>query len=171
MNRRTAERWMSMAMDGELSPRRQERLDAYLKAHPDVQQIRDEWGHLGAQLRQLPVTPPQTPAAAWQDVQRAIRVGQSEHTSDSVPTRHFALGWASATVAVILMLAGAGVWLVGLGNRGMPGPIALADRTQVEWIETDVPDAMSMVYEDETTGLTVIWVMMADPDQENDYAG
>lgn len=171
MNRRKAEQWMSMAMDGELSARRQARLDVYLEKHPEVEQACGEWGNFGERLRQDPVIPPQTPAAAWQDVQRAIRLQNSDLNMVSTSIRHIALGWASAAVAAILLLAGAGVWLLGSGKQGLPVPIAVADRTQVEWIETDVPDAMSMVYEDETTGLTVIWVMMDAPDQENDHAG
>ena len=78
--------------------------------------------------------------------------------------------WAGALAAVCLLLVG--VWSVWRGPDAppYPGAIALADRTEVEWVETDLPDAFSMVYEDADTGLTVIWVMVDEPGEEDEHA-
>lgn len=167
MNSRKAEYWLSLAMDGELSPRRQAKLNAYLTLHPELEQLRRDWEEAGQRLRQIPVVTPQTPAAAWQDVQRAIRM--ETPAVSAAPIHRW--GWAGAVLAGILVLAGAGLLLIGSPSGQVLGPIALADRTQVEWIETDVPDAMSMVFEDASTGLTVIWVMMNEPVEEDEHAG
>ena len=35
-----------------------------------------------------------------------------------------------------------------------------------KWVETDIPNAMTMVIEDEETGLTMIWVDVPDPEEE-----
>ena len=169
MNRHKAELWLSMALDGELSARRRAKLDAWLAKHPELDDLQDEWRTIGEQTRAQIPRAPQTPEAAWQDVQRAIRL-----QSTGAPSRHAPIQgrfkWAGAIAAAFLVLAGA--WLL----LRSPDPIAIdtiaaADRTKVEWLETDLPDAMSMVYEDADTGLTVIWVSIQDNGEEDEHAG
>ena len=47
------------------------------------------------------------------------------------------------------------------------GMLAMGAAADVEWVETDVENADTMVYWDEETDLTVIWLIVdeaADPD-------
>lgn len=175
MNRQHAEQWLSQALDGELSPRRQRKLEAYLAAHPELRQRETEWRAIGAQLHaQLPA-PAHTSEAAWQDVQRAIRLQQAgkqavEPSSEAAAGIWLYLRRMGVGAGIVLVALGAWIWL----RAPVPGPaatIAEADRTEVEWVETDLPDAMSMVYEDTETGITVIWVMTDEQIEENDHAG
>ena len=61
----------------------------------------------------------------------------------------------------------AGIWWYQGGKVDKRGRFySQSGGTEVEWVETNIPDAMAMVYEDAETGLTVIWVDV--PNQEND---
>jgi len=166
MNRKKAELWMSMALDGELSPRRVARLEAYLNQHPELMEDRATWKANAEFLRaHCRVASAQTAASAWQDVCRAIRLADSSsHEGEGFD---FRLKWASALAALLLLFAGAGVVYRTLQSPAWT-VVAEADRTEVEWVETDLPDAMSMVYEDADTGLTVIWVLVTE---EHGHAG
>ncbi len=169
MNRKKAEQWLSMALDGELSARRRARLDAYLAAHPELDDLRNDWQAIGDRYRAAMPPCPQTPEAAWHDVRRAIRV-QGDLPHGEIVTFQGRMKWAGALAAAFLVMMGA--WLlVQSPDPGRVGTIAAADRTEVEWVETDLPDAMSMVYEDAETGLTVIWVLVHENGEEDGHAG
>jgi anti-sigma factor RsiW len=171
MNRLQAEKWLSQALDNELSPRRQARLEAYLAAHPDMQDLRARWQEVGAALRQQQQPLPQTPAAAWADVQRAIRLRAANDAAQ--PVRWRGLGgtrFAGALAATVLLITGVWYTLTDKQDIGSLRTIAEADRTEVEWVETDLPGAMSMVYEDADTGLTVIWVLVEEGSKESEHA-
>ncbi len=171
MNRLKAEQWLSMALDGELSPRRRAKLDAYLAAHPELADLQKEWVAIGNQYREQPVVQAQTPEAAWQDVQRMIRLRKS--TAASQPQwrpRYVRIQLAGVAVAALVIAFG--FWRITQIPPDAPfARIAEADRTEVEWVETDLPDAMSMVYEDADTGLTVIWVLVHDNGEDDEHAG
>lgn len=169
MNKERAEYWLSQALDGELSPRRQRRLEKALAKDPSLADLREQWLAIGLSCRAQTVEPPQTPEAAWQDVQRAIRLSADESRQPSPSCFGGVWRW-SLSAAAVLMLS-VGIWW---GSRPVDYPravIPLAERTQVEWVESDLPDAISMVYEDGDTGITVIWVMMDDVQEDNGHAG
>lgn len=168
MNRKKAEQWLSQAMDGELSPRRTQQLEAWLKDHPEEgQAIQSAWKRVGEQLRAVQPLPRQTPEAAWSDVRRELR----KIVADPEPSKMlWRLSWAGAAVALVFLLV-SGIWLRQGATPGVGSVIAHADRTEVEWVETDLPDAVSMVYEDEKTGLTVIWVWLSENGEDDGPAG
>lgn len=171
MNRLKAEQWLSMALDGELSPRRRAKLDAYLAAHPELADLQKEWAAIGDRYREQTVEPAQTPEAAWQDVQRLIRLHKSTDTPQPQwRPRYVRIQLAGLAVAALVI--GFGFWRLTQLPPDIPfAAIAEADRTEVEWVETDLPDAMSMVYEDADTGLTVIWVLVHDNGEDDEHAG
>ncbi len=167
MNRKKAEQWLSLAMDGELDERRLRKLEAYLEQHPEMALLRDQWTQVGSFAREAVPVAMQTPEAAWQDVQRAIRLQGDKPRESAV----WSWKWAGGVMAACL--AGVLLWV---GLRAGPDPvpagyIAQADRTEVEWVETELPDAISMVYEDAESGVTVIWVLTEEARKDDEHAG
>ena len=143
--------------DGELSLRRRAKLDAYLAQNPELQALRDDWASIGSRMQTEPVPRGRTPEATWANVQRSIRLG--EDPGPAVPDWHFGsrLRVAGTTMAALLAVL-AVAWFTWLAPRDAP-QVAEREPIEVEWVETDLPDAVSMVYQDQETGWTVIWVM------------
>ncbi len=171
MNRRKAEQWISRALDGELSPGRQARLARALENDPALADLRRKWASYRELLRAAIREPAQTPEAAWQDVRRAIRLESGRKDAQPAEIRFGGrVKWASAMAVTMLLLLG-GIYSIQYRARHETDRVAQSDRTIVEWVESDLPDAMSMVYEDEETGLTVIWVLTAENGEEDPHAG
>ena len=168
MKKEKIERWMSQAMDGELSPRQLRKLESALAVHPEWSAARQPWEALGHSLRDRDVVPQRTAEAAWQDVQRAIRLQEEEKAG--LAAISWTWRWAPAAAALIVAAFIGWRWMAAPAPVGFI-PIAAADRTVVEWVETDLPDAMSMVYEDEETGLTIIWLLVQENGEESRHAG
>ena len=148
----------SRIADGELSPRRAARLQAHLDVCPGCLKIRDQWVSVGVRLRERKIPAPKAPEAAWADVRRAIRAGQADrHEAEETWAIGAPLRWAAA--ALLVMILGSGVFLTR--QKGAVG-VARAGATEVEFVETGLPDAMPMVYEDSESGCTVIWVVEAN---------
>jgi len=164
MNCRTAQKWISAAMDGELSPRRRARLDRHLETCAGCRAAREAWGGYGVRLKAG--VPPAPPAEqAWLDIRRAIRTSRPEPEPAGVPWAR--LRWAVAAAVVLLAAVS-----VPLFRRAGPAEQAggAAPRTEVEMVETSLPGAMMMVYEDEESGMTMIWVVEANG-EERGHAG
>lgn len=158
MNCEKAQKWISLEMDGELSPRRMARLQAHLEMCPGCRQTRDEWTSVGIRMRDRQIPVLKTPEAAWADVRRAIRSDEEERfEAEESWVIGAPLRWAAA--ALLVMILGSGLFLnLQKGGRGM----ARAGGTEVEFVETGLPDATPMVYEDSESGWTVIWVVEAN---------
>ena len=158
MNCEKAQKWISLEMDGELSPRRAVRLQAHLGICPGCQKTRDEWVSVGVRMRERNVPILKSPEAAWADVRRAIRSDQEErYETEEAWAGGAPLRWAAA--ALLVMILGSGLFLtLQKGTVGM----ARAGATEVEFVETGLPDATPMVYEDAESGWTVIWVVEAN---------
>jgi len=161
---------MSQDLDGELSPRRKAVLKAHIAGCVSCQEAERLWREVGDQFRaqELPVS--QSPDAAWADVRRAIRNTEPDVSVEEVgPVWGRRMVWAMAAIAIVA------VGVLSLYLSVKPGgihPVSVAESggTTVEWVETDLPGATPMVYEDEETGWTVIWVVEADR-EENGHAG
>jgi anti-sigma factor RsiW len=160
MNCKKAQQWISRDLDGELGARRKSRLDAHISTCAACRELREQWGRVGAQLRETLPVAAQTPEAAWADVRRSIRVSRKEKELWPAWVLVPSVRWATA--AALLML----VTLFGLRTRQM----APVEGTTVELVETDLPGAAPMVYEDAGSGLTVIWVVESNG-KEGDHAG
>lgn len=161
MNRELAETYISYAVDGELPDRQRAELEAWLAAHPEDRDIAEQWKALGrlARVEAAAVAVPDT-ELAWHDIRRAIRNAVPEPAAQVSWFFRWRLALAAASVAVIY----ASVLTFGLMRGSGPAVVAAADnRTQVEWAETDVPGASTMVFQDEETGLAVVWLMTDEP--------
>jgi len=158
MNCEKAQKWISLEMDGELSPRRAAWLHAHLDACSSCQRSRDKWESIGVQMRKRLVPVMQTPEAEWADVRRAIRNDQEEREeAEEAWVLSAPLRWATATLLIMIL----GYGLFG-AFRKSPAGIARAGATQVEFVETGLPDSTPMVYTDAESGWTVIWVVEAN---------
>ncbi|MFH0981190.1 MAG: anti-sigma factor [Planctomycetota bacterium] len=158
MNCGKAQRWISLEMDGELSPRRLSALRAHLEGCPSCRQVREDWVQVGAELRDRKPPAGQAPEAAWADVRRAIR----NQAPAAEPAAEWVFGaplrWAAVAAALLVMAGGAVLFMKKAPMR----EAAREPATQVEMVETGLPDAAPMVYEDAESGLTVIWVVEAN---------
>lgn len=157
MKCKEAQEWMSQALDGELTPSQQARLEQHVAACPDCQAVRALWRQAGDLLRNEPVPVP--PAEVmWADVRRAIRQAKPEPAPVLGGWR---FTWAAALVGLALL--GAGLW-----GTLMPGRSSLGLRAEsvaepvVEWAEAELPGTSTMVYEDAENDTVVIWLMTAE---------
>jgi len=158
MNCEKAHKWISMELDGELSPHRSARLQAHLDKCPACFKAREAWLSVGNRMRERQVPVLKSPEAAWADVRRAIRSSEEERIEvEETWAIGAPLRWAAA--ALLVMMVGAGLFA---GMRKGPGGLVRGGGTVVEFVETGLPDAMPMVYEDSESGWTVIWVVEAN---------
>ncbi len=172
MNKLKAQQWMSQALDGELSARRRQRLEQWLAAHPEDRVLWDQWQQIGSQLRAAveAVPPLRSSAQAW----AGIRAELDDQKAAAGAWTWFggrSAAWAGSLAALLIIATGVWWW-----SFYTPTPVSTAvaevDRTQVEWIDTDIESAMPVVYTDAGTGLTVIWVSFDEEKREdNGYAG
>lgn len=156
MNRELAETYISRAMDGELPERQRAELETWLAAHPEDRELAAVWRSVGDLTRSnAAAVPVPDEDLAWQDIRRAIR--QEEHVGEPEPARFFQwrLSWGIAMVALVLVTVGA--W--GIRHTQPVGVQVVAGPAKIEWADTEVPGASTMVYQDEDTGLAVVWVI------------
>jgi predicted anti-sigma-YlaC factor YlaD len=171
MNCKKAQKWMSLEFDDALGERRQELLNAHLAACAQCRAVRQQWLQLRTACRTR--TPDQAIPAErmWQDVRRAIRDKSARSHEEPVSLREFLSHRRPvlAVAAIALVLAAgltAYVWrTTPAGMRTDLAPMAV-----VEFVETELPGAAPMVYQDAETGWTVIWVVEANG-KENRHAG
>lgn len=158
MNCRKARKWISMDIDGELSVGRKEHLYNHIRRCGMCNTLRDRWLSLGDHLRTHAQAPSQSAEAAWADVRRAIHLQAEEPSKVKWSLWSSSWRWAAAALAVLALgfTAGLGVWrYIGRGST----LLARLPSASVEWVETGLPRASTMVYEDGKSGLTVIWVV------------
>jgi anti-sigma factor RsiW len=163
MNCRQAERVLTRAMDGELPAAERAGLEEHLRACRVCRATEAAWREAGGFLRAQEVpTPP--PDVMWADVQRAIRQAEAQPRATG-PLLGWRLGWATAIVmAMFVGMVGLATWRQR--ERVEARALAATPQPQVEWAEAEMPGATTMVYEDEESGLAVIWLLSAENELE-----
>jgi anti-sigma factor RsiW len=167
MNCNRAQEWISAQRDGALDPARTEPLKAHLAACGACRAFALSLDTAARLLRERPAPAGPTPEAAWADVQRALR--QQPSTAPVFAPMWEWLGnrpWRLAgTAAACGVIAFTAVWRLATPAVPVPVPTPAAPHTtEVLHVATGLADASTMVYEDEETGWTVIWVMPAEGD-------
>lgn len=157
MNCARARKALSRRLDGELEPALRARLDEHLAGCAACRETDAAWREAGRLLREEPVRAP--PAEVmWADVRRAIRQLPAREETP-VPFIGWRLHGAAAIVgALFVMVAAVGLLRLSRGTTEISAQAAPA----VEWVESDVADASTMVYEDAEDGVVVIWLMTAE---------
>ena len=165
-NRR--EKLLSRYLDGDISRAGARKVETWMEEDDSLRKTREEYEALGDLLRQGGAVD-ECPSAErmWQDVRRSIR----NLEPDAGPAQPAVFGsrvrWATAMVMVLF--AALGAWVV----LRAPEPGSGMDRVEaaeVEWVETDLPGASTMVYRDADTEMTVIWLLDAN-DAESTHVG
>jgi predicted anti-sigma-YlaC factor YlaD len=148
-----AEEWLSRSLDGELPADQRQALDEHLAACPSCRALQAEWSGFATLMRDQEIPAMQTPEAAWADVQRAIRLQGEARRDEGAGVFGWRLRWAGVSIAAVLL----GISALGLWRANRVGP-DMTQAVEVEFVETDIPGASPMVYQDAETGWTVIWV-------------
>ncbi len=163
MNREHLEELLSRDLDGDLSPAEQATLRAAEAADPTLVELRMAWQRVGQSLHDLPAPGVPDPGVAWQDVRRAIRLAAAEQPMPR-PGFGWRLAWSGGALSAALVLfVLAGRWWPAAAPAGV-AQAALRD-VEVEYVESDLPGGSPMVYQDEESGWTIVWVAAAEPAQ------
>lgn len=175
MKRKKLEQTVSRYIDGELSRGAADRVRESLQHDDELQAAEKEWDTIRTLLCSQPIPPIQTSEAAWADIQRELRRAEGDGR-EGWPVFDSRFKWATGMMTTIL-LAGV-VWFVSnwearnpkvaaLENQGDANTVdAIGGAVEVEWVEAELPGSTSIVFQDEDTGVTVIWLVEAN-DQES----
>lgn len=144
--------------DGELTEAEAARIEAQLESDPE---LRAHLESLKAARQAMAAVPPAAVDvdAAWATVEERLDqpVREDNRKVISFPR-------ALATMAAILVL-GMALWMpmrkMGGSANNLEG---LADESVVQMVETDIENATSIVYLDQPSGWTVVWVMEEEQD-------
>lgn len=172
MKRDNSERLENLSrwMDGELNTHETEMLESRIDLDAFLKNNRDVWMEIRSNLRmdagELPK--PAMVAADWAELESMLPTRRSWKNSRSMDHKliHFPWVWVGGFAAMAATVAiSIGVWV----HDTKPAPDlgnAFADldsEMSVSFVETDIPGASSMVYVDESSGWTIVWV--TDPQQ------
>ncbi|NKB23244.1 MAG: hypothetical protein GKR87_02410 [Kiritimatiellae bacterium] len=156
MNWTKAEKWISRELDGELAPQQRVRLEQHLNGCVECYALKEEWVSYSSMIGQkMAVEGGYTATQLWSDVRS--RLHAEEKDISPVGLLGMRRAWAGATLGVILAV-GLTLFFM-LNNSFRHDKLSEYSGVTVEWVETDMPEAMSMVYEHDETGLTVIWIV------------
>lgn len=156
---------ISRGLDADLDPSERERLEALLQADSEAAGTQRAWERLGDSLRvRSAEAPAPDPALAWQDIRRAIRLAEDDASPIAPPVSR--LRWAHALASLAIVgLFGLSAWqLWRTENR----PVTYPAYSRVEWVIPEVPGATTMIYTDEETDMTVIWMDVAQSPDPRD---
>lgn len=162
---------VSRGLDSDLSDKERDQLISLLGATPDAESARQAWERIGDEVREgASRTASPDPALAWQDIRRAI-----QHEEDQAFARP-AVGWRPAWVmaaAAVLILGMLSVSMWRLATGRAPDAASLASGgnetyRRVEWVKAELPGATTMIYTDEETDITVIWMDVAQNGEARD---
>lgn len=167
MNQRKAERWLSQYVDGELDARRTALLEAEMERDPALRAQAERWRSNGDQFRRFADAAAPDPSQGWGDVRTALagERGRARRPAHTVFGSRW--GWAAAML-VVLAVVGLRIRETGPGQE--VAALAAPETVEVEWAETELPGASTMIFRDEETGLTVVW-LVENGDAEDEHAG
>lgn len=154
---------ISRGLDHRLDHDERRTLNALLATDPEAARTDKVWTQIGDHLRlESRKIPSPDPHVAWQDIRREIRKQEGDGTSAETRGFTWRLTWAGALASVVVIgLLG---WSALRLTRSSPSEFLVAENpigNRVEWVETEIPGATTMIYTDTETELTVIWMDVA----------
>ncbi|HMP72404.1 MAG TPA: hypothetical protein PKE55_03990 [Kiritimatiellia bacterium] len=156
---------LSRALDSECSEAQRRTADALLATDPDAKVLQETWSELGDRMRSLPA-PVVDEELAWMNVQREIRSGRAEREALAGvfgPRLAWAFGLGLVLFALSILFVLRQEWTGDPRFARSATPI-----NQVEWVETGIPGATTMIFADASTGLTVVWMDVENGVRIND---
>jgi anti-sigma-K factor RskA len=152
MNCRHAEKALSRHLDGELPAEQVAHLEQHLASCAACRETAAIWQGYGDSLRAGQPSGIPDPTLAWHDIRRAIRT--REDPAAKVQGRPWwakPLPWAAATTTVALVAIG---YLLQFSPE-----TRLTGGGAVEYVDTDLPGASTIVYVDDESGWNIVWVV------------
>jgi hypothetical protein len=150
---------MSCLMDGELPADDADRLYQFLEANPDAIDWMESNQAIADSNRAVEYADPQT---SWEKIRTAISKDNGDKGASSkliqFPPLFRVLGIAAA-IALVASI----VWKNLPSTQLEVTERYAASQSVVEFVDTDIPDVSPVVYTDEISGWTVVWVAEMDP--------
>ncbi len=155
---------MSQLLDGELSPADASQLNAYLELHPEA----IDWME-GLDLARTSLSPQALSNTETEARAQAVlnSISNQEEATPSPETKSTLISFPRALRP---LAAAAAVALIGIISWNSLHKTSAQDESEylafqgseVQFVSTDIPDANPIVYTDNETGWTVIWVEKMD---------
>ena len=154
-----AQLFMSRLLDGELSPDDANRLHAFLGENPDAM----DWMESNQLIHDSESTTPFVDVdSLWNDLEPALEDrGQAPKKNDKF--LHFPVLFKTLGYAAALTLFASILWTSFVSSTDVSTERYAASESVVEFVDTEIPDASPVVYTDEASGWTVVWVSEMDP--------
>lgn len=154
-----AQLMMSRLMDGELSADDADRLHQYLETNPDS----IDWMESSQVVAESARPPVSTDSqSAWVSIRKAINEDTKNEEKSSNLVKFPSLFQILGVAAAIALVASI-VWTNLPSSQSEITERYAASQSVVEFVDTDIPDASPVVYTDEISGWTVVWVAEMDP--------
>lgn len=156
-----AQELMSRLLDGELSPDNATQLYTYLAAHPEDM----DWMESIDALREASAATPAIDShLVAQRVLSDIEKAQTPSTSNSGALLKFPKTLRPLAAAAAIALIGIVSWpSFQQKTTDEEGEFHALQGSEIEFVSTDIPDASTIVYTNDETGWTVVWVEQMDP--------
>lgn len=146
---------LSAELDGELSPEELRSLEQALGDQEELRNSAASWAEIGRRLGDTS----EIPVPRAEEMLARVQAAKDRMPSRGRPLVSFPGSWAAVAAAAILLFLAAGFWF-GVSDRRAGSALTAWEESQpVLWVETHVPDSSAVVYEDEETGVTVIWMV------------
>jgi anti-sigma factor RsiW len=159
MNCNQAEKALSRYLDGELPAGEVADLEQHLASCSSCRETADEWQGYGETLRADAPERTPDPTKAWHDIRRSLRNRENPITpTTSRPWWIRPLPWTGAAATVALFTIG---YFFGFSPSS-----EFPKGNTVEYVDTDLPGASTVVYVDDETGWNIVWVLESESEPD-----
>jgi anti-sigma factor RsiW len=150
---------MSQLLDGELSPDDADRLHAFLNRNPEAM----DWMESNQLIHDSEnATSIIDVDSAWQNIEANL-ASQNPAPKKTGKLLQFPVLFQTLGYAAALTLFASLLWTSFISSPDAHTERYAASESVVEYVDTEIPDASPIVYTDEASGWTVVWVTEMDP--------
>lgn len=154
-----AQLFMSRLLDGELAPKDADRLHAFLDENPDA----TDWMESNQLIHDSNnATPFVDVDSVWKNLEPVLE-SRSQAPKKKGTFLHFPVLFQALGYAAALTLFASILWTSFLSEPAVDTERYAASESVVEFVDTEIPDASPIIYTDEASGWTVVWVAEMDP--------
>ena len=150
-------RILSRYIDEELNPEEASHLRRLIDADPELHALQRDWGRIGQWARERAHSLPLDIDEAKRSVLASIGEYPNPSQTDSSPATPSIWVWVAGLTA---FAAAAALAIIFFNTPSLPSQKQAAiEPTRIEYVATDIPNASTIVFVDEQTGWTVVWVV------------